>query len=450
MKLKTVTSRVLVDLSGWIDLHPLRTLGLILLLALSFNAARLWTWPPTLQTGDAAQWWEIASHVGQGLGFVGCDTLKSYFPFCGPANQVTAAREPAPVLLIALVAGLTHQSTNAVGIVQLVLNLMILLGVFCLTRDLADTRVALVAALILAFYLPAIQIVPEIGGDLLGTLGVTWGLFFFVRGRRTESARDWLAAGACIGLGVLSRSAISIIAASLALGLIVWPRSALHPGRFRADRLRAPVLFVATVGVILLPWLVRNYKVFGRPVVGSTLVGYNLFRHNYMLPTEHYLHFVGPDEGGLAIQALLARRTDLRGTENEAQMGAVYQDEAVRIIAANPLRYALLSGYRFVVLWFDWGVNAAYGQDVAAFDYIEMAQQLLLLIAGVVGLRNKWRFAWPLLVSIIAFTLGHMALMGRLREIIPVMPLTVSLAALGVAQVGQRLAAGKSEARLLG
>jgi len=73
------------------------------------------------------------------------------------------------------------------------------------------------------------------------------------------------------------------------------------------------------IGITLLPWEARNYAAFGRPVVGTTLVGYNLFRHNYMLPTEDYLRFVGPSEAKLAIKALLARRTDLQGTDNEAQ-----------------------------------------------------------------------------------------------------------------------------------
>jgi len=119
-------------------------------------------------------------------------------------------------------------------------------------------------------------------------------------------------------------------------------------------------------------------------------------------------------------------------------MNAVYQDEAVRIIAANPLHYALLSGYRFLMLWFDWNVDEAYGLGTNATDYFIMAEQLLLLAMVGVGLR-KWQSTWPLLVSIAALVLSHMMVIGRLRYALPVMPLTVSLGALGVAQVGQGL-----------
>jgi hypothetical protein len=342
------------------------------------------------------------------------------------------------VLLIAMVASLTHQSVYAVVLAQLAINLLILLGIFCLAREWADARVALLAALLWAFYMPAIEAVAEIGGDLLGTLGVTWGLYFFMRGRRTEHARDWLAAGVCVGFGALSRSAVLIVAPALMLGWILQQHPILHPMRSQIARLRNPVLFAIAIGITLLPWEARNYAAFGRPVVGTTLVGYNLFRHNYMLPTENYLRFVGPSEAKLAIQALLARRTDLQGTENEVQMNAVYQDEAVRIIAANPLHYALLSGYRFLMLWFDWQVDEAYGLVANATDYFIMAEQLLLLVMVAVGLR-KWQSTWPLLVSIVALVLSYMMVAGRLRYALPVMPLTVSLGALGVAQVGQGL-----------
>jgi len=91
--------------------------------------------------------------------------------------------------------------------------------------------------------MPAIEAVAEMGGDLLATLGVTWGLYFFVRGRRSEQARDWLAAGVCLGLGALSRSAVLIMAPALIVGWILWQYRILRPMRSQITRFRAPVLF---------------------------------------------------------------------------------------------------------------------------------------------------------------------------------------------------------------
>jgi hypothetical protein len=90
------------------------------------------------------------------------------------------------------------------------------------------------------------------------------------------------------------------------------------------------------------------------------------------------------------------------------------------------------------MLWFDWKVDEAYASVTNATDYFVMAEQLLLLVMIAVGLR-KWQSTWPLLVSIVALVLSYIMVAGRLRYVLPVMSLTVSLGALGVAQVGQGL-----------
>jgi hypothetical protein len=183
---------------------------------------------------------------------------------------------------------------------------------------------------------------------------------------------------------------------------------------------------------MVLPWGVRNYAAFGRPVVGSTLAGYNLFRQNYMLPTNNYLRYVGPREAFQAVSELVARRTDLRGTENEAQMEAVYQEEAMRIIAAEPKRYIMLSAYRFLPLWFNWGVKEAYRVPVQIGDYLIFVQQGFLLVTAVLGLYVTWRRSWLLGMNILVVTLLHMAVISQLRYLIIVMPLTVTLSAIGL------------------
>jgi hypothetical protein len=185
---------------------------------------------------------------------------------------------------------------------------------------------------------------------------------------------------------------------------------------------------------LLGPWVARNAVALGRPVIGSTLTGYNLYRNNYMLATDNYLRFVGPDEGEAAIKALIAQRPDLRGTENEAQMEAVYRTEALHLIAANPVQYALLSVYRFLPLWFNWQFREAYGEHSRAVDYVMMAQQAFLLITALLGLRGNGSQAWPLAAGAVFFSLAHMAVVAQMRFVIPVMPMVTSLSAAGILQ----------------
>jgi len=425
----------------WVEVHRRLALGLILLLALAFGAVRIGTDPPTMSTGQTERWWPVVLDLLQGQGYVQC--IPEYFPFCGAGNRVTAMREPAPVLLFAAAARLAGPSLLAASILELVLNLAIVLGVFLLTREWAGGRAALLAALFWAAYLPAIKLVPQVSAELLAAVGVTWGVFSYLRARRTGRARDWVAAGACMGVGGLSRSPLLVVALVLAAGLLVSPPAATDRGRrFSWPLLRPAVLFSLAVLAVISPWLARNDAVFGRPMP-STLVGYNLYRHNHMIAADRFSpRFVGSDEARQAILALVSRRPDLRGSENEAQMDAVYKSEALRVIVAHPARYFFLCAYRFLPLWFNWGIKEAGGGRTGALDYLMILQQIVLLVTALAGWRCRRPLAWPLAIGVVALSVAYMAVNSQMRFIIPVMPLVASLSAMGCLSVARRAGRG--------
>ncbi len=424
-------SNIWQSIFALVDSHPRLILALIILAALVFNLSRIWLEPPSAVSGETDHWWPLVENVAAGKGFAGCWT--EYFPFCSDTNQISAQREPAPVLLFTGIYLLTNGSFLAASLIEVVLSLGTLLGIFFLGRELADNRVGLLAAVFWALYLPAVKLVSQVSGDLLATLSLTWGIFFYLRGRREEKNWYWLMAGACLGLSALSRSAISASAVVLALGLL--PRK--FPGRlpdfrqFPVRSLQPIVTFTATFALLLMPWMIRNYLVFGRPIIGSTLIGYNLYRHNHIVATDDYLHYVGNVEAKQAFEALLARRTDLTGNEDEAQMDAVYQAEANRVISTQPVRYALLSIYRLAPLWFNWQVKDAYGYELNGLDYAIFVQQGLLLVAAALGLRQGFKGGWPLLITVAAITLVYVPVVSRMRYIVVAMPLVAVFSAIG-------------------
>ena len=418
--------------------RPWPALGLILLFALGLAAVKLWLDPPSFEFNWENRWWQIAVNVARSQGYVACK--PDYFPFCGPANQATAMREPLPVLLMALVAAATNESLLAAALLGVGANLLIIAAVFWLARELAGPPAGIVAALLWAIYLPPIRLFySHVSGDLFATLGVTCGLAFLLRARRSGKPVHWLGAGLCLGLAMLARSAVLAVALVLTLGLLVWPRAEAKGGSARyASRLSPALLFALAWAVTISPWFVRNYVVFDRPVLGSTLSGYYLYRQNHMLASDDYLRFVSGGEFAPVLKAMVARHPGLRGTENEAEMDHVYRAEALRIIASEPARYALLSLFRFPMLWFNWGVNAVYRIPDTAGDYVMMLQQALLLAGGLAGLRGNWRQAWPLAASVAAFSLLYMAVMSHLPYIIPIMPLLAALSAAAIVRYGGR------------
>jgi len=190
--------------------NALQALGMVLVLGVLLSVIAMASRPPSLQYGETDSWWPLTLNLIHGQGYSLC--LPQYFPFCGPSNQVTAMREPAPVLLFALAARIGHESLWSAEMVETLIYLGIILGVFFLTREWADSRSALLAAFLWTIYLPALELITQVSGDLFAAFCVTLGILFTLRARKTTKTRDWLLAGTCLGLAVLSRSASLVIA----------------------------------------------------------------------------------------------------------------------------------------------------------------------------------------------------------------------------------------------
>jgi hypothetical protein len=409
-----------------LDAQTTKILVFISLLVFIVELTLIVVRPPSAYIGQIGNWWTIALNLTHRQGYALCN--HSYFPFCGPDNQITASSEPAPVFLFAGIALLTRDSLVAASFAEVFLYILVMWGVFALTKEWATPRAALLAAVLWAIYPPALRLIPLFSGDLMATVGVTLGMVFLLRARKTDRTWDWLATGIGLGVGVMSRSAVLVVVATVMLGLIL---ERLQGWKNSRNWLRPVLLVSLFVAAMMIPWMVRNEIVLGKPVLGSTLTGYNIYRHNYMLGSTNYFRYVGGEEGLQAVNALLARRPDLLGTENEAQMDAIYRQEGLKIIRAHPAQYGLLSAFRFFPLWFNWQVNEAYGARTTRSDYAIMLFQALLLILSALGIRGKtWR-TWPLWASVVATSLAYMTIVSQLRYLVPVMPLVISLGAAG-------------------
>jgi 4-amino-4-deoxy-L-arabinose transferase-like glycosyltransferase len=417
---------VLTRMLSLIDAHPVRAVGFILILGILLATISMINRPPSLQAGETDSWWVIALNLIHGHGYSLC--MTQYFPFCGPSNQVTATREPVPVLLFAVAAWVGKESLWVAAIVEAIVYLAIILTVYFLTREWADARSAVIASFLWAVYLPALELIPQVSGDLFAALCTSLGILLVLRARKTQSTLHWTLAGAALGVAFLSRSATLVIA------LLVIGEQAIESWRQHLrpkDLIRPALLLSGLVILIMTPWLIRNRLTLGRPILGSSLTGYNLYRHNYMLGKNPYFRYVGPEEGTQAIKDLISRHTELRGDENEAKMDLIYRGEALRIIKAHSAQYVQLSAYRFLPLWFDWKIAEAYGRPTNRYGYLIMILQAVLLFLALLGINNMAGLTWPLWGSILAISLAYMAVDARLLYVLPVMPLVISLGGVG-------------------
>lgn len=374
-------------------------------------------------------WIELVDNVEDGRGYKACPT--SYIPNCTLTNQLTAIREPVPVLLFSVYIALTHEYMIFLQGAQLFFSLAILWGTYWLGSEIKDHLLGLIAAVAWALYLPVVRVEIHLNGDLAAGVFVTYGMLMFVRAIKYGLLRDWLLSGLVLGLAILSRSSVIVFAASLLAGYIfhVW----IIEKRLTVGIVKNVVLAGLVMGLTVLPWVIRNQVVFGKPMMGTTLVGYNIYRHNAIIARDDfYPHYVGPDEAEVLLGELTVKHPELNTPINEVQVNQIFQNEAVKLILANPKEYAQLVIYRFIPLWFNLGILNQYGDPMTILDYLVVAQQVILLVAILfVMWKGEARLRF-LGLSLFLFMATYMAVGSQLRYLIPIAPSIIVLSALSI------------------
>ncbi len=384
----------------------------------------------SIDAGQTDNFWPIVDHLLDGEGYTLCYPL--YFPFC-PGQQAppTAMREPVPVLLFAAAAFVSGRSLLISMHVQVLLAALVVLLTYRFVRRLGGPRAALFAALGWALYLPALMIENQLSADLAGTFFLMWSACALQSALEERTFIRWALTGSLLGLAVLSRS-------SMLLMLLPWSLAAFYR---TGDgwRMRSGWKNAAALGgmmlLVLSPWMLRNKQTFGKAWPGTSMNGYNFWRMNSQVGTAEDPHYVDSFEADTMMQKLLAKRTDLRGNENEAEMDHVYLEEGLSQVKKHPVKYVRLCGYRLVQLLTNWRVKETYGVRLTTIDHVMLAQQLFFLLLAGIGLRWRHPTRWIWLLAIGVQLAGYSAFVGQMRYVMPIMPFFLAFAALALSRL---------------
>ncbi|HNO30816.1 MAG TPA: glycosyltransferase family 39 protein [Anaerolineales bacterium] len=379
----------------------------------------------TFNTENGA--WNIAANLIHGEGYSACD--KDYFPFCGPENQATAMREPVSVFVMAL-AQTIYPHHDAGMFAQTLLYLFTTYAIYILMREQGDIRVALLASLFWTLSIPVFLEVQRDNGHLAGALFYSIGLLYIFRATARNLTHDFLLAGIFMGLAALSRSIFLGITVGLGCALFMYQYRTRNPSQVFKS-----LIFVTATLLIIAPWALRNQVVLGSPISGSSLTGYNIFRMNYFLGDKPFTpHYVGPAESRQVVDKLIAEG-DLTGQENEAEMQEFFSAAGKRIILQHPVRYILLSLYRFVILWFNLGVDAAYNNPPTLLNRLAIIQQVFILIFVMFGFLKGYRKFWLPALALFLGCAAYMAVNSQVRYLVDMMPNIAILSAMGISEI---------------
>lgn len=249
---------------------------------------------------DALHYHSLAANVGEGRGMV------HDFPFGRP--HPTAFRPPLYPLVLGGLYAITGARLGAGEALNVVLGAVVVVLAALLAWRLAGRTAGVVTGLLAAVYPPLLF---NDGPPLSEPLGLL--LLLVTALLLLDERAPW--AGATSGLLILTRPSAPAFVAALAVW-VLW----------RLGWRRA-LSFVACAGLVVAPWVLRNWIRLGTPVL-TTSVGFNL---NAIYSPE------AKASGGFVDGFSDPRFAPLRaGITNEAKLDAVFRRHALASIRDDP------------------------------------------------------------------------------------------------------------------
>lgn len=308
-------------------------------------------------------------------------------PYQDPTGP-TAQQPPIYPFLLAGVFKLFGLYTATSSFVILSLNCLFS-ALTCLFLFLAGRRafgksVGALAAWAWVFWPSAVGIsIDEVWNQSLAALllsALVWATFYI---EDSGSSLYWVLYGGLWGLAALTDP---VILAALPF-LVVWACYRRRRRGLSYSRFLATALALSTL--VVLPWLVRNYLVFQKPVFIRDDFGLNLRMGNYRGASLTLLG-PGPDGGG-------AEWEEYQKIGELAYM-AEKRREAFAFIARHPGQYARLCLERFGEMWVWTGRYLPYGDRLPRplWEAFYLSLPLFATVGLVAAFRERLPAALPL------------------------------------------------------
>ncbi|MBI2723651.1 MAG: glycosyltransferase family 39 protein [Chloroflexi bacterium] len=375
----------------------LPAIGLILVVAIGTRLAWTLAVHPNPLDGrfDDTAWYRSAAHYfANGDGYVN--------PFTGTP---TAAWPPGyPVVLGSVFSWFGEGNAQVYGL-NIVLAAATVLVAYELGLALFERRTAFVGALALALWPGQVYFSSLTLSEPLFTLFFVTGLLLMVLAAHAGPARRgplMLALGVVTGAAVLTRGQAALLLPLAVLALL------LAGQRWRAS-MGWVMLAAFAAAVVIAPWVVRNQRQLGSPVIVATNFGPNMWIGNHDGASGR-MQIAQPEPP----QPVRGSRTQ---PEFEVAADRLALREALSYMVSHPLRELRLSVTK---------VRAMYESDATGLDWNSGYRQGTYRSAGTEEflrrLANGFWFAALALAGV-----GLVASRERLGSLVGLLPLTLLL-----------------------
>ncbi|MBI4436020.1 MAG: glycosyltransferase family 39 protein [Candidatus Omnitrophica bacterium] len=272
------------------------------------------------------------------------------------------------------------------------------------------------AGLIAALYVPFLTY-----ASYYWSLSENLFLFFLVGGTTflltlSHKPSLWrsLGAGLFFGLASLTRS-IALPLSFLGAGWLLWEG---HRQEKRLFRWALLLLFFFCLTVF--PWTLRNYRVHHAWVPVSTDGGHVFWLGNHF--SEKGVGFGNPAEEEKIVQR----------ASSEVEVNRLYVQENIRFIRENPGKFLKFSILKFLWFWYPFDGETHHLGTRYNYWYGIL---LTLSLFGMGRRRRKWREDLLFYLLIFYFTAMAIVFYGQPRFRLPIEPLLIVFASLGILEI---------------
>jgi 4-amino-4-deoxy-L-arabinose transferase-like glycosyltransferase len=373
----------------------------------------------------------VAMNLVEGRGFVGGTTGDAEF---GPPDRGAPEVGIGPVYSTFL-AGIYFVAGHhyvAVRVVQAVLGALVVPLIWRVTAAAFGPAVGRTAAWLVALSPPLIAYTSVVLTENLTVFLLVLSAWLLIVAIDRRDARWFVGGGLSLGVLILLREEMVVL-------LPVWTIVAIWQGRRRPPRPAWSHVsaYVLTAAVCVGSWSVRNYLVFGKPILVTAHGGETLW-----LSARGWREWDFEDP---ALRNLIAGLDYVKRNE-------VMQRDGLRMIRDAPVRYALLCLKRVPDLWISSQTSYVRGLSPTYVDLFERgayarlgAKVLLLLLnlallaAALAGMVTAFRtmsanaaVVWLMAAPPAIITLVHFFLFSTARYQIPALPFMLGFAAVSL------------------
>jgi 4-amino-4-deoxy-L-arabinose transferase-like glycosyltransferase len=300
-------------------------------------------------------------------------------------------------------------------------------------RRIAGDRAALLAVALATVHPLLMAVDGAVMSETLYMPLTVVALLLAFRALSTPTPLRWAALGAVLGMAVLTR------VDALVLTPVLVAATALATDACWRRRAGLSLVALAAVAAVTLPWVVRNDRAIGQPVLssnsGPTWAGANCTATYFTRRIGHWVDSCIAPQGRLT----------------EAEWSRRNQEQGVEFARHHRKRVPKVVGVRVLRVWGLWDPieqaryeaieSRQFGWQVAGWAYY-LVLAVVAVPSAVALVRRRARIAAPLAAVLLAVTLTAVVSHGNQRFRLGAEPVLVALAAATLTGLPRRLRRG--------